>query len=109
MPDGIKIEIELHQAAISRLTDTEESALAQDILRRLHRVETQAKIFLSGSRVNVRTGRLRSSVHSELFRTPDGMIGGRCGTDVFYGRFLDQGTRYIHARHWLTDAFDAAR
>lgn len=103
MPDGIRIEIELDHAAIHRLTDTEESAMAQDILRRLVRGERQAKLFLSGSRVNVRTGRLRSSVHPELFRTSGGMIGGRLGTDVFYGRFLNDGTRYIRARHWLDD------
>lgn len=109
MPDGIKIEIELDHAAIGRLTDTEESALARDIMTRLNRVERQAKVFLSGVRVNVQTGRLRSSVHSETFRTSDGMIGGRCGTDVDYGRYLNDGTRYIRARHWLTDAFDEAR
>lgn len=109
MPDGIKMDLELDHAAIGRLTDTEESAMAKDILTRLNRVERKAKVFLSGDRVNVRTGRLRSSVHSELFRTAGGDIGGRVGTDVFYGRFLNDGTRYIRARHWLTDAFDEAR
>lgn len=109
MADGIKIEIEVHQQAVDRLTDSEESALAKDILTRLNRVERQAKIYLSGVRVNVVTGRLRSSVHSELFRTDDGMIGGRCGTPLDYGRYLNDGTRYIRPRHWLTDAMEEAR
>lgn len=111
MPDGVKITVEMDEAAIGRLTDTEESVMARDIQRRLARGERQAKIFLSGVRANVRTGRLRSSVHGELFRTFQGTIGGRLGTDVFYGRFLNDGTRYIRARHWLDDpaVWDAMR
>lgn len=111
MPDGIKIDVEMDEAAIGRLTDTEESVMARDLLRRLNRGERQAKVFLSGVRVNVRTGRLRSSVHGELFRSTGGLIGGRLGTDVYYGRFLNDGTRYIRARHWLDDpaVWDAMR
>lgn len=103
------VEVVMDQHAIDRLSDHNESLLAKNLLRRGNRVEKQAKLYLSGQRVNVRTGRLRSSVHTELFRTADGTIGCRVGTDVYYGRFLDQGTRYIRPRHWLTDALDAAR
>jgi hypothetical protein len=72
------------------------------------RVERQAKLFLSNDRVNVRTGRLRSSVHAELYHGPNG-VGCRIGTLVFYGVYLNDGTRHIRARHWLSDALDAAR
>lgn len=86
-----------------------DSALARDLLRRGTRVEKRAKEYLSNQRVNVRTGRLRSSVHAELFTPPSGGVGVRIGTDVHYGRYLNDGTRHIRPRLWLTDALDAAR
>jgi len=118
---GIKFDVQVDDNAVARFlrSDTSvtpsggmgdiDTALAHDLLKRGVRVERKAKLFLSGQRVNVRTGRLRASVHAELFNQPDGNIGCRVGTNVYYGGYLNDGTRFIRARLWLTDALDAAR
>jgi hypothetical protein len=118
---GVKFDVEVDQGVVQRFlrSDTSvtpssgmgdiDTALAHNLLKRGMRVERKAKLFLSGQRVNVDTGRLRSSVHAELFRQPNGQVGIRIGTDVYYGRFLNDGTRHIRPRLWLTDALDAAR
>lgn len=122
MADGVQYEVKVDQGVVNRIVRSDvnvtntvkdlgdiDTALAKDLLRRGNRVERKAKLFLSGDRVNVRTGRLRSSVHAELFRPAGGEIGCRIGSNVYYGRFLNDGTRFIRARLWLTDAMDAAR
>lgn len=118
---GVKYDVEVDEGVVQRFLRSDTSvtpssgmgdidqALALDLLRRGMRVERKAKLFLSNQRVNVRTGRLRSSVHAELFRQPNSEVGVRIGTDVGYGRHLNDGTRHIRPRLWLTDALDAAR
>lgn len=47
----------------------------------------------------VNTGRLRASTYERF-----GSLRGEVGTDVFYDRFVHDGTRYMRGRPYLADA-----
>lgn len=78
------------------------SIVVREAFRRCARVESRAKVLISGEMVNVRTGRLRSSIRSVIGISRDGThvsVVGRVGTNVKYGRYLHQGTGIYGPRH----------
>lgn len=75
-------------AALRRLLDGPQGAVASDLLRRGQRVESEAKRLCP-----VDTGRLRSSITTELLRTGGGRLTVRIGTNVKYARAIHDGTR----------------
>lgn len=76
--------------------------VAMDLSRRAIRVESRAKVLCP-----VDTGRLRSSIRWQLNRRPGGLVA-TIGTEVEYGGFVHNGTRYVRARPFLTNALPAA-
>lgn len=93
-------------------------ALDRFLLRQALMIERHAKLSMGGggkphqpSRPgeppHVDTGRLRASITHEGPQPSD--TGNerevRVGTNVNYGRFLEQGTRFIEPRPWLRPAF----
>lgn len=80
-----------------------EGAMARDLWRRGNRVVTQAKRDCP-----VDTGRLRSSIDINLVNR-NGSVVIRVGSDVQYARYVNDGTRYMAGRPFLTNALDAAR
>lgn len=99
-----------NQAAVEALLRSPAGPIARDLDRRAARVESQAKVNASGRPgPNVVTGRLRSSI------TRSGpMVDGQglyedIGSGVFYGIFLELGTRNMPAYPYLVRALEAAR
>lgn len=77
---------EIDQAALNRVIRSPDGPVARDMLRRGKRVEGVAR-----RSVRVDTGRLRSSIHTEL-RVISAVPVARVGTDVSYARFVHDGT-----------------
>lgn len=91
MPTNVSMK--LNETAIQRSLRGSNGAEARGVLRRGLRVEAGAK-----RRTPVDTGRLRSSVHTEL-RTISGHVIARVGTDVSYARAVHGGTGIYGPRH----------
>lgn len=100
---SITVTVQLNQAAIDRLSNSEQSVAVKDAFRRGKKVERKAKTLCP-----VRTGRLRASIDTEVFTTDEG-IGVRVGSNVNYAHWVHDGTRRMPARPFLLDALDAAR
>ena len=68
-------------------------------------VEREAKILVSGKMVNVRTGRLRSSISlaSSLALRASPYVS--ISPHVTYAKYLHGGTRYIEARPFMTESY----
>ena len=88
--------------AVRRILASPQRGVAQDMLRRGLLVETQAKRNLGGTGgpKRVDTGRLRASINTQLV-----MRNGRpvavIGTNVYYARFVHDGTGLYGPRHRL--------
>lgn len=80
-----------------------EGAAIRDLWRRGNRVATQAKRDCP-----VDTGRLRASIDVNLV-SRGGVVLIRVGSDVTYARWVNDGTRFMAGRPFLTNALDAAR
>jgi len=102
--------------ALQALFNSPSGGVARDLARRALRVETQAKLNLSGAfpppsapgeSPHLRSGRLRASVTWELGEDAIGLYAA-VGTDVPYGRYLEDGTDTIAPRPWLKPALAAA-
>ena len=68
-------------------------------------VEREAKILVSGKMVNVRTGRLRSSISlssSLALRAEPHVV---ISPHVTYAEYLHEGTRFIKARPFMTESY----
>lgn len=68
-----------------------QDAVARDMMRRGLRVETAAKVRISGHPKRVDTGRLRSSIKAKPIRFR-GSPGSRIGTNVKYAPLVHNGT-----------------
>ena len=92
---------QLHPEAIAQLTSSPNGAVAKALLRRGLLVETAAKRNLDGNAnapKRVDTGRLRSSIATTL-SIEDGKPVVSVGTNVFYARFVHDGTGIYGPRH----------
>lgn len=78
--------------------------IAKDLLKRAARVESRAKRNLSGITGSgprrIDTGLLRNSITSQLFVIPEGFLA-RIGTNVFYARYVHDGTGLYGPKHAL--------
>lgn len=104
MASSIKVELRGAQGVISklkllvpRIRTATEQAVAQTALL----IETDAKL-----NAPVDTGRLRSSIHTEI--APN-KLSAMVLDGVTYGVFLEFGTRYIRARPFLFPAYEKNR
>lgn len=77
-------------------------AVAKDLMKRGARVESRAKRNLSGiggsGPKRVDTGHLRSSIKHQLVFRPEG-LSVRIGTNVYYARWVHDGTGLYGPRH----------
>lgn len=79
-------------------------AVAKDLMKRGARVESRAKRNLSGiggsGPKRVDTGHLRSSIKHHLVIRPEG-LSVRIGTNVYYARFVHDGTGLYGPKHMV--------
>lgn len=66
---------------------------------------TVKKSFGTGSYPKVRTGHLRRSIYNKIIEKNQNIIGV-VGTNVIYGRFLEEGTKRMKARPFLRPAVE---
>lgn len=97
----------INRSAVTRLLSSPGGPVARNMLRRGIRVQTRARELLTSRKPGVDTGRLRASI------TVDQELRGmtvvtRVGTNVEYAIFVHNGTRYMNANPFLTDALPAA-
>ncbi len=90
-------------AALRALLSGPSGPVARDVLRRGKRVESKAKTL-----VRVDTGRLRASI-TTYPAWEDSSPVAVVGTNVEYGRYQHDGTRWMTGTFYLTRALDAAR
>lgn len=93
--------IEIHNGVLRTLLSDRGGGIATGLLRYGIAVQTQAR-----RNCPVDTGRLRSSIGVAL------SIGSRgpqvtVGTSTIYARYVHDGTRYMAARPFLTDALNS--
>lgn len=90
----------LDTGAIRQLLTSPQRGVVQDLLRRGLLVETQAKRNLGGvdGPKRIDTGRLRASINTQLV-TRNGEPAVVVGTNVFYARFVHDGTGLYGPRH----------
>lgn len=83
----------LNPTAIQALLRGPQGAVARDLYRRGLRVESAAKQNISGrgGPKRVDTGRLRSTIHTQLI-VRNGQPAVIVGTNVRYGRYVHDGT-----------------
>lgn len=93
----------LRQAELRALLESENGDVGRDLVRRTQRVLNRAR-----DTVPVDTGDLKGSLASEIRQESDGLVG-RVGTNLIYGRYVNDGTRFMRARPFLTNALEAAR
>jgi hypothetical protein len=95
-PGGVSVRI------IPNVQLVTASMLLPNMRRRCARVENRAKLLVSGPLLKVRTGRLRSSIHSVVGFSQSGggvEVVGRVGTNVKYAHWLHRGTGIYGPRH----------
>lgn len=102
MPSNITHKFD--EAALKKLLTSSQGGVAKDLLRRGLKVESTAKRNLTRTPTRVNTGRLRSSIITVLYTT-NGKLSVRVGTNVFYARWVHDGTgvhgpysQYIYPR-----------
>lgn len=120
-------DIEFDETAIEELLTDPMGPVGRDLERRALNVEVAAKRLLStpgtgrvyrrrsvlhqasapGQPPAVDTGYLRASVDHKVGTDAEGLYAD-IGTEVDYGLYLEQGTRYMQPRPWLKPALDAA-
>lgn len=100
MPRGLTVATvrtfqRLDRDAIRALLTSPQGGVARDLLRRGLRVESRAKLNLSGvggsGPKRVDTGRLRASINTSL-GTRNGQPAVTVGTNVAYARYVHDGT-----------------
>lgn len=85
-------------SALWFLLQSQDGATGRDLARRATRVESAAKGLCP-----VDTGRLRASIRWTLLPGPVAQVG----TDVEYGGYVHDGTRYMPGRPFLSNALSA--
>jgi Bacteriophage HK97-gp10, putative tail-component len=90
----------LDLAAMRNLLNSPRGGVARDLLRRGLLVEIQAKRNLAGADgpKRIDTGRLRASINTQL-TTRNGEPAVIVGTNVFYAKFVHDGTGIYGPRH----------
>ena len=78
--------LRINPDALREITSGPQGPLYRYLVQKAALVETEAK-----RRCPVDTGRLRSSIHTEMF-TDDGQVIARIGTNVGYARYIEEGT-----------------
>jgi len=94
----------LNPQALRALINSSRGPLAQDLLRRGLKVETQAKRNLGGvgGPKRVDTGRLRASITTQIVMRR-GLPVCIIGSNVVYARYVHDGTGLHGPRHrWIT-------
>lgn len=81
----------LNQNEIDRILQSRNGPVARDLIRRGIKVESAAKRRISASPKRVNTGRLRSSITHQLGHNGLTLVM-RVGTNVFYARWVHDGT-----------------
>lgn len=84
---AVSVTIDIHNAALNRLLRSRFGPLAQNMLTRGNRVQRAAR-----RRINSRSGDLERSIQVSTVRGYDGGVGVRIGSDLYYARFVHDGT-----------------
>lgn len=95
-------DVRLNQGELRALLESPSGAVGRDLVRRGQRVLNRAR-----DTVPVDTGDLKGSLAMEIVQSSDGLLA-RIGTNLVYGRYVNDGTRFMAARPFLTDALAAA-
>lgn len=94
------MEVQFDDAQMFALLQTESGPVGRYLFATGKRVEGAAK-----RKVNVDTGRLRSSITTALFKVPyDPYLACRVGTDVEYATYVHEGTWKMFGNPYLEDA-----
>lgn len=68
------------------------------------KIQNAAKLRLGSAPRRIDTGRLRASIKIKVFTTAQRTAGVRVGTNVEYAIYVHEGTRYMQANRFITDA-----
>jgi HK97 gp10 family phage protein len=99
----------LNEANLEALLTGPDGPVAKQLSRIAIKVEESAKQHATGRPgPNVRTGRLRSSITHRLDKDQQGLYAD-VGTDVEYGRYLEEGTSRMRPYPFLRPGLEAAR
>ena len=96
------VQIRIDSPEMSQLLSSTTGPVAQDLARRLIRVQNKAR-----SLAPVDTGNLRGSITWEI-RKRGNQLYGVVGTNVPYAIYMEKGTRYVAPRPFLAPALSAA-
>ena len=101
----------LDTSAVTALLNSRSGGVARDMLARGLLVESQAKRNLGGvgGPKRVDTGRLRASINTQLVTGPGGAPIAVVGTNVYYARFVHDGTGVFGPKHRLIRPIRAKR
>lgn len=97
-----KVHHELNHAVLQHMLYSPNGAVAKDLIKRGARVESRAKRNLSGHGhypKRIDTGHLRSSIKSQLIMTNPAGPAVKVGTNVYYARFIHDGTGLYGPKH----------
>ena len=97
--------IRTYPVAINNLFQSQSSDYGRWLNRTAAAVEGEAAALVTNRMINVRTGRLHSSIARALV-VEGGVLVAYVGTNVEYGRYLHEGTSTIEARPFLTTAME---
>lgn len=107
MPDGIDFEFDTGQGPEALADDLETLADALD--RHLEEAMEEAVLRIEADakrNAPVDTGRLRSSIASEVNRRGESQILGSVGSNLVYSKFVETGTRHMPASPYLGPAVE---
>lgn len=98
-----------------KITITGMDSLDTAVRAKIERIKTQVSAAVQGAGIDcqagakqdcpVDTGRLRSSIQY----VPTGRYSCQVGTNVFYGKFVELGTRKMGPRPFLFPAYQSAK
>lgn len=96
---------DMHQAALYQLLHSSTGGVAKDLLKRGYRVQTMAKLLISGAGAGhpkrVNTGLTRSSIRVRLIALPD--LAVRVGSPLLRAKWIHDGTGvYGPRKHLIT-------
>lgn len=83
---AVNVRIDIHGSALNRLLRSPGGPVARDMLKRGKKVQAAAR-----RRINSRTGELSRSIDVSIVIV-GGTAGVKIGTDLYYARFVHDGT-----------------
>lgn len=95
--------VEINGAALAELFESPAGEVAKDLQRRALQVDAAAKRLCP-----VDTGRLRSSITSEIGQDGQGLVAA-IGTNVEYAPYIELGTSRMAAQPFLLPALEAGQ